>query len=240
MYQPTFASLAYEGKKKQTKREKFLSEMDQVVPWRELKRRISPFYPKAGGGRRPMPLEMMIRIHFMQQWFKLSDPAMEDALYDIESMRRFAGIELGRDPVPDETTILKFRHLLEKHDLAAKLFRVTLKHLEDRGLFLREGTIVDATLVDAPSYTKNKEKKRDPQMTQTGKGNQWCFGMKAHTGTDPHRLVVHTVVATTASVHDSTVMDDLLHGEEEDVLQSIFPVGPGRFQSQECDTSRPE
>lgn len=214
MKQKSFADLAYEGKKKQTKREKFLSEMEQVVPWQELKRRIRPFYPKAGNGRQPMPLEMMLRIHFMQQWFKLSDPAMEDALYDSNSMARFAGIDLASDPVPDETTILKFRHLLEKHDLAAKLFRVTLRHLEDKGLFLREGTIVDATLVDAPTSTKNKEKQRDPEMSQTKKGNQWYFGMKAHTGTDPDNRVVHTVVATTASVHDSQIMDDLLHGDE--------------------------
>ena len=164
-----------------------------------------------------MGTEKMLRIHFMQQWFKLSDPAMEDALYDTEPLRRFAGIELGQDPVPDESTILKFRHLLEQHNLAAKLFEATCGYLEENGLLLKEGTIVDATLIDAPSSTKNKEKKRDSEMSQTKKGNQWYFGMKAHTGTDTKNRTVHTVVATTASVHDSQVMEDLMHGEEEAV-----------------------
>ena len=217
MKQPSFASLAYDGKKKQTRKEIFLAEMDRIIPWRQLTRLIEPHYPQAGNGRPPMGPEKMLRIHFMQQWFKLSDPAMEDALYDTEPLRRFAGIELGQDPVPDESTILKFRHLLEKHDLAAKLFEATCGYLEENGLLLREGTIVDATLIDAPSSTKNKEKKRDPEMTQTKKGNQWYFGMKAHTGTDTKNRVVHTIVATTASVHDSQVMEDLLHGEEERV-----------------------
>ena len=218
MSQLTFASATgFETFRKTTRREVFLAEMNQVVPWRRLLRLIRPRYPKAGNGRRPTSLEMMLRIYFMQQWFKLSDPAMEDALYDIESMRRFAGIELGRDTVPDETTILKFRHLLEKHNLTAKIFQITCGYLEENGLMLREGTIVDATLIAAPSSTKNQEKKRDPEMTQTKKGNQWYFGMKAHTGTDPKNRVVHTVVATTASIHDSQVMDDLLHGGEEEI-----------------------
>ena len=217
MKQPTFASLAYDGKKKQTKKERFLSEMDRIIPWRKLTRLIEPHYPKAGNGRRPMGVEKMLRIYFMQQWFKLSDPAMEDALYDTEPLRRFAGIELGQDAVPDESTILKFRHLLEKHNLTAKLFEATCGYLEEKGLMLREGTIVDATLIDAPASTKNKERKRDPEMTQTKKGNQWYFGMKAHTGTDSRNRVVHTVVATNASVHDSQVMEDLLHGDEEAV-----------------------
>lgn len=234
MKQTSFASLAYDGKKKQTRREKFLTEMDQVVPWGELKRRIAPYYPKAGNGRRPMGLDMMLRIHFMQQWFKLSDPAMEDALYDIESMRRFAGIDLSQDAVPDESTILKFRHLLEKHNLAARLFNTVLSYLEKNGLFLREGTIVDATLIDAPSSTKNEEKKRDPEMSQTRKGNQWYFGMKAHIGTDPDNRVVHTVVATTASVHDSTVMDDLMHGEEQAVYGDKAYASEQKKQDLEC------
>jgi IS5 family transposase len=215
--QVSFASLAYEGKKKQTRKEKFLSEMDQIIPWKKLTRLIKPHYPKGGNGRPPMGVEKMLRIYFMQQWFKLSDPAMEDALYDVQSMARFAGVDLNPDPVPDESTILKFRHLLEKHNLTAKLFEATCGYLEDRGLMLREGTIVDATLIAAPSSTKNQDKKRDPEMTQTRKGNRWYFGMKAHTGTDPENRVVHTIVATTASVHDSQVMVDLLNGEEEAV-----------------------
>lgn len=213
----SFASLAYEGKKKQTKKDKFLTEMDQIIPWKKLTRLIEPHYPKGENGRPPMGVQKMLRIYFMQQWFNLSDPATEDALYDSQSIGRFAGIDLTQDPVPDETTILKFRHLLEKHDLTAKLFEVMGGYLEEKGLLLREGTIVDATLIAAPSSTKNNEKKRDPQMTQTKKGNQWYFGMKAHTGTDPENRVVHTIVATTASVHDSQVMEDLLHGEEEAV-----------------------
>lgn len=215
MKHPSFASLAYDGKKKQTRKEKFLAEMDRIIPWQKLTRLIRPYYPKAGNGRPPMGLEKMLKVHFMQQWFKLSDPAMEDALYDTEPLRRFVGIDLASDPVPDESTILKFRHLLEKHNLAAKLFEATCGYLEENGLLLREGTIVDATLIDAPSSSKNKEKKRDPEMSQTKKGNQWYFGMKAHTGTDTKNRTVHTVVTTTASVHDSQVMEDLLHGGEE-------------------------
>ena len=217
MKQPSFASLAFEGKKKQTRKEKFLTEMDRITPWKKLMRLIEPHYPKGDNGRPPMGVEKMLRIYFMQQWFNLSDPAMEDALYDVNSMARFAGIDLASDPVPDESTILKFRHLLEKHDLTAKLLEATCEYLEENGLMLREGTIVDATLIAAPSSTKNQEGKRDPEMTQTKKGNQWYFGMKAHTGTDPVNRVVHTVVATTASVHDSQVMEDLLHGDEQAV-----------------------
>ena len=184
MKQPSFASLAYDGKKKQTRKELFLAEMDRIIPWRKLTRLIEPHYPKAGNGRPPMGPEKMLRIHFMQQWFNLSDPAMEDALYDVQSMGRFAQIDIGQDPVPDESTVLKFRHLLEEHNLTAKLFATIGGYLENKGLLLREGTIVDTTLIAAPSATKNKEKKRDPEMTQTKKGNRWYLGMKAHTGTD--------------------------------------------------------
>jgi len=215
--QPSFATLAYEGKKKQTRKEKFLGEMERIIPWKEHTDQIKPHYPKGENGRPPMGVEKMLRIYFMQQWFNLSDPAMEDALYDVNSMARFAGIDLNQDPIPDESTILKFRHLLEKHHLSEKLFEVTCSYLEENGLMLREGTIVDATLIDAPSSTKNREKKRDPEMSSTRKGNQWFFGMKAHTGTDSENRTVHTVVATTASVHDSAVMEDLLHGDEQEV-----------------------
>ena len=214
MRRASFASLAYENKKKKTRREKFLEEMNQVIPWSELVEVIRNHYPKAGNGRQPMPLERMLRIYFMQQWYGLSDPAMEDALYDIESMRRFAGIDLEADIVPDETTILHFRHLLEKHHLTKELFEQTNRYLAKKGLLLREGTIVDATIINAPSSTKNREKARDEEMKQTKKGNQWYFGMKAHVGTDTGRGLVHSVVVTNAAVHDLRVMDKLLHGEE--------------------------
>ena len=159
----------------------------------------------------------MLRVYCMQQWFQLSDPGMEDALYDMESMRRFAGIELGVDPVPDESTICRFRHLLEKHELTAKIFSEIAGYLGEQGLLVREGTIVDATIISAPSSTKNQEKKRDPEMSQVKKGNEWHFGMKAHVGVDTKSRVVHSVVCTTASIHDSQEMEELLHGEEEKV-----------------------
>jgi IS5 family transposase len=211
----SFACLAYENKKKQTRREKFLQEMDQVIPWEELLQIIRKHYPKAGNGRQPIPLARMLRIYFMQQWYGLSDPAMEDALYDIESMRRFAHIDLETDVIPDETTILHFRHLLEKHELTKQIFDKTQRYLSEKGLLLREGTIVDATIINAPSSTKNRDKTRDKEMKQTKKGNQWYFGMKAHVGTDTGKGLAHSVVVTDASVHDSQVMDKLLHGEEQ-------------------------
>jgi len=214
MRQPTFAALAYANKKKKTRREKFLEEMDQVVPWAQLNKVISKHYPKPGNGRPPLGLEKMLRIYFLQQWFNLSDPGMEDALYDIESLRRFAGIELGEDEVPDETSILNFRHLLERHGLSKKLFEKVTAHLEQNGLLLREGTIVDATIVTAPRSTKNATGQHDPEMSSTRKGTEWFFGMKLHVGTDP-RGIAHTAVVTTGRVHDSQVMDELLHGEEE-------------------------
>jgi IS5 family transposase len=214
MERASFASLAYDSKKKKTRRERFLEEMDKVIPWGTLLAEIKKYYPKAGNGRHPMPLEQMLRIYFMQQWYGLSDPAMEDALYDIESMRRFAGIDLVEDAIPDETTILNFRHLLERHRLTEEIFEKTKLYLKDKGILVREGTIVDATIINAPSSTKNKEKARDAEMKQTKKGNQWYFGMKAHVGTDVKRGLVHKVIVTDASVHDSRVMDDLLHGEE--------------------------
>ena len=213
----SFASLAYENKKKKTRREKFLEEMDKVIPWEELIPEIQKYYPRAGNGRQPLPLERMLRIYFIQQWYGLSDPAMEDALYDIESMRRFAGIDLTIDVIPDETTILNFRHLLEKYKLTQKLFEKTRQYLTEKGLLVSEGTIVDATIINAPSSTKNQDKTRDPEMKQTKKGNQWYFGMKAHIGTDTGKGLAHSVVVTDAGVHDSQVMDELLHGEEQAV-----------------------
>ena len=214
MNRPTFASLAYDNKKKKTRREKFLEEMDGVIPWNELLKIVRHRYPKKGNGRQPMPVERMLRIYFLQQWYGLSDPGMEDALYDSESMRRFAQIDLATDPVPDETTILNFRHYLEEYHLTEQIFEKTKQYLTGKGLMLREGTIVDATIINAPSSTKNESWTRDPEMKQTKKGNQWYFGMKAHVGTDTGRGLVHSLKVTNAAVHDSQVMDDLLHGEE--------------------------
>lgn len=211
----TFASLAYDSKKKKTRREKFLEEMDRVVPWSKLLPLITPYYPRVGNGRQPMSMERMLRIYCMQQWYKLSDPEMEDSLYDTESMRRFAGIDLETDVIPDETTILNFRHLLEERHLTEKIFEQTNRYLREKGLFIRQGTIVDATIITAPSSTKNQDKARDPEMKSTRKGNQYYFGMKAHVGTDTGKGLVHDIVVTDASVHDSQVMDKLVHGEEE-------------------------
>jgi transposase, IS5 family len=182
MSQLSFATLDYAAKKKRTKRDIFLAEMADVVPWARLEAVIAPHYPKAGlnGGRRPYPVAVMLRIYCLQQWYQLSDPGAEEALYDICSMRVFAGLELGRDAIPDETTILNFRHLLERHDLTKAVFAAVAEHLEARGALLRGGTIVDATLIAASPSTKNEAGKRDPEMSQSKKGNQWYFGMKAH------------------------------------------------------------
>jgi IS5 family transposase len=213
MKQTTFASLAFEHKKKLTRREQFLKEMNAVVPWARLMKRIERYYPRAGNGRQPMPLETMLRIYFLQQWFNLSDPAAEDSLYDIESMRRFCGIELGDEAVPDETTILNFRRLLEQHRLTEVIFKEVNRLLSDKRLLLKSGTLVDATIISAPSSTKNKDKARDPEMTQTRKGNQWYFGMKVHIGTD-RKGITHTVTTTTAKDADITQLAALLHGKE--------------------------
>jgi transposase, IS5 family len=217
MKQTTFESLAWKHKGKVTRREQFLAEMDAVIPWKSLIRLIEPHYPKAGNGTQPMPLERMLRIHFMQHWFNLSDPAMEDALYDSESMRRFAGIELAEDAVPDESTILRFRHLLEQHKLSEGIFAQIRKLLEEKRLLLKSGTIVDATIIAAPPSTKNASGARDPEMHQTKKGKDWHFGMKAHVGTD-RRGIVHSLTTTAANVHDSTQMAKLLHGQEREVF----------------------
>ncbi|MFL1482351.1 MULTISPECIES: IS5 family transposase [Pseudomonadaceae] len=212
MKQMTFADAEYAGKRKQTRKELFLIEMDQVVPWKGLVALIDPRYPKGEGGRPAYPLMAMLRIHLMQNWFGYSDPAMEEALYETTILRQFAGLSLER--IPDETTILNFRRLLEKHELAAGILAVINGYLGDRGLSLRQGTIVDATLINAPSSTKNKDGKRDPEMHQTKKGNQYYFGMKAHIGVDDESGLVHSVVGTAANVADVTQVDKLLHGEE--------------------------
>jgi transposase, IS5 family len=215
--QRTFASMAWNGKGKVTRRERFLAEMDAVIPWLRLVRLIEPHYPKAGQGRQPLGLEKMLRIYFLQQWFNLSDPQAEDAIYDSESMRRFARVELGDEVAPDETTILRFRHLLEKHGLTQAIFNSITGLLEERRLLLRAGTIVDATIIAAPSSTKNASATRDPEMKQTRKGKNWYFGMKLHIGADK-RGIVHTVRATNAGVADITQLPDLLHGQEREVF----------------------
>jgi IS5 family transposase len=212
--QQTFASVAWTPKGKVTRRERFLAEMDAVIPWTALLRLIEPYYPKAGNGRQPLGLEKMLRIYFVQQWFNLSDPQAEDSLYDSESMRRFVRVELGEDVVPDETTILRFRHLLEKHTLTEKLFDLVKELLSAQRLLLKSGTIVDATIIAAPSSTKNASQARDPEMKQTRKGNQWYFGMKVHIGTAAKGRV-HSVTATDAAVADITELDKLLHGEAQ-------------------------
>ncbi len=215
MRQQTLAGSGFEKYRKKTRKEQFLEDMDQIIPWKELTAAIEPYYPKPkGAGRRPVGLERMLRIHFLQHWFELSDPGAEEALYDSRAMRNFVGIDLGREPVPDETTICKFRHLMEKRNLGDELFRIVNIYLEENGMKLSRGTIVDATIIHAPSSTKNKDKTRDPEMHQTRKGNQWYFGMKAHVGVDSKTKMIHTVVATAANVHDSQVLEDLLHGEE--------------------------
>jgi IS5 family transposase len=215
MRQQSLADGSFEKYRKKTRKELFLEEMDQIIPWQELTVAIEPFYPKPkGAGRRPKGAERMLRIHFLQHWFELSDPAAEEALYDSRAMRQFVGIDLGQEPVPDETTICKFRHLMERHNLGDELFRLVNVYLEENGMKLSRGTIVDASIISAPSSTKNKGKARDPEMHQTRKGNQWYFGMKAHIGVDSRSKLIHSVVATAANVHDSQVLEDLLHGDE--------------------------
>lgn len=211
--QRTLGSVAYDTKGKVTRRERFLTEMDAVIPWALLLALVAPHYAKAGRGRRPLPLETMLRVYFLQQWFDLSDPQAEDMLYDSESMRRFARVELGEDTVPDESTILRFRHLLEQHQLTAQMFTAVRELLESHRLLLKAGTIVDATILRAPSSTKNATGTRDPEMRQTRKGNQWYFGMKVHVGTDTRGLV-HTVTTTDAAQADITQLPALLHGAE--------------------------
>lgn len=238
--QMTFASLAHASKKKVTRREKFLAEMEAVVPWSRLLALIEPHYPKMGrkGGRPAIPLEVMLRIYCLQQWYALSDPLAEESLYDSDAMRRFVGLELGEDRIPDETTILNFRHLLERHALTEAIFGEVNAYLAENGVTLRSGTLVDATITDAPSSTKNKAGRRDPEMSSTRKGNDWYFGMKAHIGVDADSGLVHSLETTTAKVHDSRVWDDLLHGGETSVWADKAYVnadraeafaGPGKF-----------
>jgi transposase, IS5 family len=225
MSQLTFAEAEYANKKRKTRREKFLEKMDELMPWARLEKKIARYYVKSGtqGGRPPYPLSTMLRVHCLQLFYNLSDPGMEDALYEVESMRRFVGISLDR--VPDETTILNFRHLLERHALGKMLFKEINAHLRDNGLMLREGTIVDATIIAAPTSTKNREGERDPAMHQVKKGNEWHFGMKMHIGVDDALGLIHSVETTSANEHDITVADKLLHGEERRVWGDAGYVG---------------
>ena len=203
--QSTLASTGFEKYTKTTRRAQFLTEMDRVVPWRALCARIEPVYPTAGNGRPPVGVERMLRMYFLQHWFNLSDPAVEEALYDSPTLRAFVGIALGREPVPDETTVCKFRHLLEQHGLSRVLFDAITEHLRAQGLAVSTGTIVDATIIETPSSTKNATGTRAPAMHQTQKGRQWYFGMKGHFGVDSQSKLIHSVEATPANIHDRHV-----------------------------------
>ena len=227
MDQPTFSDLEYQGKKRKTRREQFLERIDDLIPWQKLEGRIAPHYPKAGRGRHPYPLSVMLRIHCVQLFYNLSDPGMEDLLYESDPVRRFVGLKLT-GPLPDETTILHFRHLLERHGLGESLLEEINGHLESQGLKLREGTIVDATIIAAPSSTKNRSGERDPEMHQTRKGNQWHFGMKAHIGVDSETGIVHSMTTTAANAHDVTEAHNLLHGGEKVVWGDAGYQGVGK------------
>jgi IS5 family transposase len=228
MRQITFACQpSFEKYARASRREQFLQTMESVVPWSELEALIAPHYPKAGNGRQPVGLSIMLRIYFLQHWFNLSDPGVEDALYDSPALRNFARVDLGRAAAPDETTILNFRHLLEKHELCGKILDTVNWYLDSKGIRISTGTIVDATIIAAPSSTKNSKKERDPQMHQTKKGNQYYFGAKAHIGVDSRVGVVHSVCTSAASVHDKHMLPDLLHGEEKKVWGDAGYQGQG-------------
>ena len=227
MGQASFSELEHDLKKRRTRREVFLGKMDALVPWARLEARIEPFYPKAGRGRRPYPLGVMLRVHCVQLFYNLSAPGMEDLLYEVESVRRFVGLRLT-GPLPDETTILHFRHLLERHGLGEVLFDEINAHLASVGHRLKTGTIVDASLIAAPSSTKNRKGERDPEMHQTKKGNQWYFGMKAHIGVDAQSGLTHSLEATSANVSDVATAHVLLHGGETQVWGDAGYRGVGK------------
>jgi len=228
----------FERYAKKTRRAQFLEEMELVVPWAELGALIEPHYPKPGNGRPPVGVERMLRIYFLQQWFNLSDPAVEEALYDSVVMREFVGIDLGQEPVPDETTVCKFRHLLEEHQIGGQMLETVNLHLQSQGVRITTGTIVDATILHAPSSTKNRKQQRDPEMHQTKKGNQWYFGMKAHVGVDSKTKLIHTAVATAANVADAKVLPELLHGEETRVWGDQGYVGQSEVIHQVAPKAR--
>lgn len=212
------SSLGLGTSTKRTRRRELLDEMDRVVPWSDLVAEIAPFMPEGKRGRPPFPVESLLRIHFMQQWFTLSDPAMEEALHDVPLFRDFAGLGGWDDRLPDESTILRFRHVLEKHKLAERILATVNLLLGAKGMMLRSGTVVDATLISAPSSTKNASGERDPEMHQSKKGQQWFFGMKAHIGVDADSGLVHTVRGTSGNVNDVVEANSLLHGQEKDVF----------------------
>jgi transposase, IS5 family len=226
--QGSFSQAEYARKKRQTRRDKFLSEMEQAVPWARLMTRLEPLYPKGARGRPPIGLERMLRVYFVQQWYGLADEAVEDALYDSQALRSFVGIDLNCDPVPDATTLLKFRHWLERHGLTRVIFDEVAAMLAERGLLMRQGTIVDATIIAAPASTKNKENRRDPEMHQTKKGNQWHFGMKAHIGVDVASGVVHSLTGTAANEADINQMAAVLHGQEKSVFADAGYTGAAK------------
>jgi transposase, IS5 family len=223
--QMSFAQSEYAMKKKVTRRERFLGGMEQVVPWERLVAVIEPHYPKGERGRPPVGVERMLRVYFLQQWYGLADEAIEDAIDDSQAMRMFAGIDLSAGPVPDATTLLSFRHLLEEHNLTRRIFAEVGALLEEHKLLVKEGTIVDATIIAAPCSTKNTRKERAPEMHQTKKGNQWYFGMKAHIGTDAKSGLVHRVSGTAANVADVAQSHELLHGQEKEVYAAAGYIG---------------
>ena len=240
MKQMSLGGSGFERKTKRTRKREFLDEMNLVVPWAELVSLIAPHAPAPGakGGRPPFAVEAMLRIHFLQQWFNLSDPAMEEALYDMALFREFVGLDAGEDNLPDESTILRFRHLLEAHNLSSQILATVNATLAAKGLLLKSGTVVDATLIAAPSSTKNSSGERDPEMHQTKKGNQWHFGMKAHIGVDADSGLVHTVVGTAANVNDVTQAHALVHGAETDVFADAGYQGVGkRDETQEINVN---
>ena len=237
--QSTLAEAGFEPYRKATRRERFLEQMDRVVPWQQLCALIEPYYrERRGVGRPAVGLERMLRIHFLQHWFNLSDPGVEEALYDSRALRRFVGIDLGREPAPDETTVCKFRHLLERHELGAAIFQAVGEHLQAQGLKVSAGTIVDATILQAPSSTKNQRKQRDPEMRQTRKGKQWYFGMKAHIGVDAETKLIHSLATTAANVHDSQLLGELLHGNEEQVWGDTAYQGQGKTIREKAPRAR--
>jgi IS5 family transposase len=216
MFALSFASLT--PKKKTIRSEQFLQEMDRIIPWERLVKLIEPHYPKEGNGRKPMDLLLMLRLYCLQQWYNLSDPSMEEAVYDRLSFQRFLRVDLILDRIPDETTILHFRHLLEKNGLTEQIFHHVNAHLQEKGLLMKKGTIVDATIIRSPSSTKNQEQKRDPEMSSTRKNGQYYFGMKVHTGVDAKSGLTHSLIVTTAKDADIKVYPELLHGQEEAIF----------------------
>lgn len=223
--QNTFSSLEFKGKKKETKKEIFLNAMEALIPWNEWLSVVKKVYPKAGNGRRPIEMEVMLRMYLVQIWFNLSDETTEDSIYDIQSIRNFVGIDLIEENAPDATTLLKFRHLLEDNNLTKEFFEAIKYALTYNGYMMKQGTIVDATIIKAPSSRKNKDKKRDPEMSSTKKGNNYYFGMKSHIGVDKDSGFIHTIETTPANIHDISVADKLLHGEEKELYADAGYIG---------------